>query len=70
MKNRNFQSEQDPSSKNAEGISKIYHEVFSLMKFLQTNPQVKNMNIIYFDLFYTVIKTRDKNEVIDDQYEK
>ena len=28
MKNRNFQTEdQDPLSKNAEGISKIYHEV-------------------------------------------
>ena len=31
------------------------------MKFFQTKPQVKNMNIIYYDLFYTVIKTRAKN---------
>ena len=68
MKNRNFQTQQDPLSKNAQGISKIYHEVFLLMKFLQTKPQVKNMNINYYDLYYTVIKTRkEKNNV--DQYE-
>ena len=28
MKNRNFQSQEDPFSKNVQGISKIYHEVF------------------------------------------
>ena len=27
------------------------------------------MNVIYYDLFYTVIKTRDKNKDIDNQYE-
>ena len=32
------------------------------MKFLQTKPQVKYMNIKYFDLYYTVIKTTDENE--------
>ena len=38
MKNKNFQTyQQDPFSKNAQGISKIYHEVLSLMRFLQTN---------------------------------
>ena len=68
MKNRNFQT-QDLFSKNAEGISKIYHEVLLLMKFLQTKPQVKNMNINYYDLYYTVIKTRDENKDIDIQYE-
>ena len=47
MKNNNFQTQEDPFSKDAEGISKIYHEVLLLMKFLQTKPQVKNMNIIY-----------------------
>ena len=31
-----FQFEGHPFSKNAEGISKIYHEVLKLMKFLQT----------------------------------
>ena len=45
MKNENFQTQQDPFGKNAEGISKIYHKVLKLMKFLQTKPQVKNMNI-------------------------
>ena len=39
------------------------------MKFLQTKPQVKNMNINYYDLFYTVIKNRYKKEIVDDQYE-
>ena len=69
MKNRNFQTQEDPFAKNAPGISKIYHELLLLMKFLQTKSQVKNMNINYFDLYYTVIKTRDKNKVIDFQYE-
>ena len=69
MKNRKFQT-QDPFSKNAQSISKIYHEVLLLMIFLQTKSQVKNMNINYFDLYYTVIKTRDENRDIDDQYEK
>ena len=69
MKNRNFQTQQDPFAKNAQGISKIYHEVLLLMKFLQTKSQVKNMNINYYDLYYTVIKTRDENGDIDNQYE-
>ena len=43
-RSRNFQFEEDPFSKNAQGISKINHEAL-LMKFLQTKPQVKNMNI-------------------------
>ena len=68
MKNKNYQT-QDPFSKNAQGISKIYHEVLLLMKFLQTKSQVKNMNINYYDLYYTVIKTRDENRDIDNQYE-
>ena len=39
------------------------------MKFLQTKSQVKNMNNNYYDLYYTVIKTRDENKDIDNQYE-
>ena len=39
------------------------------MKFSQTKPQVKNLNINYYDLFYTIIKTRDENKDIDNQYE-
>ena len=69
MKNINFQTNnQNPFAKNAQGIHKIYHEVLLLMKCLQTKPQVKNMNINYFDLYYTVIKTRDENKDIDHQY--
>ena len=70
MKSKNFQTHhEDPFSKNAKGISKIYHEVLLLMKFLQTKPKVKNMNINYFDLYYTVIKTGDEKKDIDNQYE-
>ena len=39
------------------------------MKVLQTKPQVKNVNNNYHDLYYTVIKTRDKIRDIDNQYE-
>ena len=69
MKNKNFQTQEELFAKNALGISKIYHEVLKLMKFLQTKPQVKNMNIKYSDLYYTVIKTRDENKDIDNQNE-
>ena len=70
MKNKNFRTNnQDPFSKNAQGISKIYHEVILLMNYLQTKPQIKNMNINYHDLYYTVIKTRDENRDIDNQFE-
>ena len=69
MKNKNYQSQQDHFARNAQGISKIYHEVLLLMKFLQTKPQIKNMNINYFDLYYTVIKTRDENRDINNRYD-
>ena len=67
--NMNIIFDEDPFAKNAQGISRIYHEVLLLMKFLQTKPQVKNMNIIYYYLYYTVIKNRDGNEIVDNQYE-
>ena len=41
MKCINFQTQENPFSKNAEGISKVYQKVFWLMKFLQTKPQIK-----------------------------
>ena len=63
----NIRFVEDPFAKNAQGISKIYHEVLLLMKFLQTKPQVKNMNFAYYDLYYTVIKNR--KEIVDDKYE-
>ena len=65
MKNKKFQTQQGPFSKNAQRISKIYHEVLLLMIFLQTKPQIKNMNNNYYDLYYTVIKTRDEYKDID-----
>ena len=39
------------------------------MKFLQTKPQIKNRNMKYYDLYYTVNKTRDESKDIDNQYE-
>ena len=39
------------------------------MKFLQTKPQIKNMNINFYDLYYNVVKVRDENKDIDSQYE-
>ena len=41
MKHKNFEFEQDPFARNAQGVSKIYHEVLLLMKILQTKPKVK-----------------------------
>ena len=70
MKHKNFQTNnQYPCSRNSQGISKIYHEVLLLMNFLHTKPQVKNMNINYYDLYYTVFKVRDEHKDIDNQYE-
>ena len=51
-----FQFEEDPSAINAQGIDNLIHEALLIIKFLQTKPQIKSMNINYFDLYYTVIK--------------
>ena len=69
MKQKNFQTRQDHFPKNTKGVSKIYPQVFLLMKFLQTKPEVKIIKINYFDLYCTIIKVRDENEDIDNQYE-
>ena len=53
--NNIFQFQEDPFSKNAEGISKIYHELLIILKFLQTKHQVKKINTNFYDLYYTVI---------------
>ena len=50
MKNKIFQTQEVPFSRNAQGIRKIYHEVLLLMKVLQSKPQFKTMNNIYHDL--------------------
>ena len=39
------------------------------MKFLQTKPQVENMDINYYDLYYTVIKNRKEKDFEDNQCE-
>ena len=39
-----------------------------LMNFLQTKPEVKQMNIKYYDLYYTFIKSRDDNENNENDY--
>ena len=67
--NMNIKFDEDPFAKNAQGISKIYHEVLNLMNFLQNKLQVKNMNINYYDIYYTVIKNRDEKDIEDNQYE-
>ena len=41
---RTFIYEEDNFSGNAEGISKIYHEVFLILKFLKTKQQAKKMS--------------------------
>ena len=69
IKFRIFQPQEDPFAKNAQSISKIYHEVIIIMNFPQTKPEVNVMSNNYFDSYYTVIKTRDDNEVVDDKYE-
>ena len=69
MNVRFFKFKEDTFSKNAQGIGKLYHEVMLLMKFLQTRPQVKKMNIKFYALYYNVIKNRDdKYEDIENDY--
>ena len=65
----NIRMDEDLSSKNAKGINRIYHETLLLMKFLQTKPQVKNTNNNFSDLCYTIIKTRNQKESVNDPYE-
>ena len=47
----NIRVDENPFARNAQGISKSYLEVLLILKFLQTKRQVKNMNIIYYDLY-------------------
>ena len=65
----NFQLEEDPFSKNVQGIGKMYHEVLLLMKILQNKSQAKNLNIHYYGLYYTVIKIRNEREIVNNKYE-
>ena len=65
----NSRFDEDPFAKSAQSNNKIYHEVLLLRKFLPTKPQVKNMNINCYDLYYTVIKNRGEKETEDNKYE-
>ena len=65
----NITMDENPSSKNAQVISKTYYEVVMLLNILQTKPQVKNMKINYYGLYYTVFKNRDEKEIVDNHYE-
>ena len=67
--NMNIRMDEDPCAKTAQGISKIYHEVLLVMKLFQNKPQINNVNINYYDLYYTVNKIRDGKEIINDKYE-
>ena len=64
-----FQFEEDPFSKDARGISKIYHEVFLLLKFSQKKPNVKGMNFDYQSLYYTFFKNRNDKEIVGNEFE-
>ena len=66
--NINIRMNEDTFDKTAQGIIKIYHEALFLMYFLHTKPQVRNMNINYYDSYYTVIKNRDDKEIVNDKY--
>ena len=61
--------DEDPFARNVQGFNKIHHEVIFLLKFLHTKAQIKGMNIVYYDLYYNVIKNRDEKEIVDNQYE-
>ena len=63
-----FQIEEDPFSKGVQSIGKFYHEVVLLKKFSQTKPQVKIINIKYYDLYYTV-KKREEKEIVNNKKE-
>ena len=39
------------------------------MKFLQSKPHVKSLNIKYYDLYYTVIENRVDKEIVNNNYE-
>ena len=39
-----------------------------LKNFLHNTPQVKNTNINFHDLYYTVIKNRNENGVVNDKH--
>ena len=63
----NIRMDGDTFAYNAQGISKGYQEVLLLMIVLQSNPQVKNMNIKFYDLYYTVNGIRREKYIEEEQ---
>ena len=51
-----FHFEKDRFAKNAQNISKFFHEVLIVMKLSQKKPQVKGLNKNYHDLVNTFNK--------------
>ena len=39
------------------------------MKVLQSKPQVNKKKFVYYDMYYTVIKNRDDEEIVKHEYE-
>ena len=61
----NIRMNEDPLARNDRGIGKTYHEVLLIIKFLQSKPQIRNMNINSHDLYYIAIKNRDEKDIVD-----
>ena len=40
-----------------------------LTKFIETEPEIKSMNIIYHDLYYTVFINIDDKEIVNNKKE-
>ena len=51
----NFHFEENPISKTVQGVAFIMHQAMLLMKFLQTEAQIKDKVLNYYDLYYTII---------------
>ena len=54
---------EEPFSENSPGISKIYHEVLLLMKYLQTKPQGKDKILLILICFILLLKTELKKKL-------
>ena len=63
MKNKFFQIERDHFAKNAQGIRKTYHEKIFLMKILQTEPKLKDMNKIIMIYIILLLKIEMKRKL-------
>ena len=62
MKNKFFQNELDLFARNAQSVRKTYHEIIFLMKILQTEPKVKDINkiIVIYSILLLKIEMKKK----------